>query len=231
MRPDQLQTPSTPGGVSISSCPTAERLLQRRTVGGAILLLPRTLTPNIARALDQEPVERLPSFRMDGRASAVMKTVADHLSARRFGQENGLLDWLVNDLMRLSEIFVAITGTEQIKLRLETVTDDTRTRFSSEKVRYRLVTTYRGAGTIYIDPADAARTPQGSALAPGAIRQLDRGVAAIFRGSVFEHSGLAGVLNRSPPIEATGSDRLFCAIDTLDTTDGETIGDVAEALR
>lgn len=191
---------------------------------GPISLMPRVLETSICEALDAVPAERLPEIRHHaaaGEAWPVMRRALDQLG---FGPD-WLSDWLAEDIDSLARLFADLTGAEHLLLRLEAVGDNACRRFHTDNVRYRLVTTYRGPGTEWIDPRAVANLAAGAPLPESAIRQLDRGCVAVMRGSRDAHPDRPGVLHRSPPIEGSGVTRLFLAIDETAEDSGCACGD------
>ncbi|AXE66300.1 hypothetical protein BBF93_06835 [Hyphomonas sp. CACIAM 19H1] len=86
-------------------------------------------------------------------------------------------------------------------MRLEYVTDDACRKFHKDETGFRLITTYLGPGTQWIDTG--------------------AGNASIFQMQTFEVGMLLGqrrgregrILHRSPPIEGTGETRLVLVVD------------------
>jgi hypothetical protein len=86
-----------------------------------------------------------------------------------------------------------------VMLRLERVTGDACKRWHADYVSVRLICTYRGAATRWIEqPGDRQR-----ALATGTV--------GLFKGRVL--AGDDAIVHRSPPILGTGEDRLLLVLD------------------
>jgi hypothetical protein len=73
------------------------------------------------------------------------------------------------------------------------------------------VTTYRGAGTQWVAPVDAAAALQQQRTFSGNLLTLLPQEVAIFKGSIAEED--MGIAHRSPPIAGSGETRLLCVID------------------
>lgn len=118
---------------------------------------------------------------------------------------------LAADIADLAARFARIMEGDRVAIRLEVVETDACRRFHADYVTARLICTYAGPGTQWLD-ADAA-----DALAAGAapdtltIRQLDAGDVAIFKGRLWAPD--APAIHRSPPIEGSGIRRLVLVID------------------
>ena len=130
------------------------------------------------------------------------------LKERRFSTLS--LPSLSEDLYQLAKLYCDIAGAAQIHIRLETVTDDACCRFHVDNVRYRLITTYAGAGTQWVLPDNEESAGVEQQAYNGPLGQLRAGDIALFRGKKSVQG--AHILHRSPPC-AGGPGRLVCVID------------------
>lgn len=118
------------------------------------------------------------------------------------------LQHLVTDIEMLCRLFLPIAGTPKLEVRLEVVTTNACRKFHGDYVMSRLITTYHGSATQWLDQRDADRIKAGDE--PHNIRQLSCGDVALFKGRLAtEHPAI----HRSPPIAGTGERRLVLAID------------------
>jgi Protein of unknown function (DUF1826) len=194
--------------------PTIAGIMQKTFRGGPLGLIPRTLYPAIAGALDAVPAANLPKLRLSGPLAAIESGLRQGLAEAGFGPD-WLANWLVEDIGAWGRLFQEVTGADRLRIRLESVEDDACRRFHTDNMRYRLVCTYRGPGTQWIEPRMAADLPVGAPMPEAAIRQLERGTVAIMRGGKQATTEAPGLLHRSPPIAGAGVTRLFLAIDDL----------------
>ncbi len=109
---------------------------------------------------------------------------------------------LTQDIAELATRFADVAGGWQLKLRLEVIETDACRRFHADFVTYRLITTYRGQATQWVR---AAR--------PDAIETMQTGEVGIFKGRMLLDE--PPVLHRSPPIAATGEQRLLLVLDPV----------------
>lgn len=213
MRPNRQIVNVSLGGNS--TCPTALRLSRSRHRFRSISLAPRTLEPFVATALDAVPIASLPNLRVTSDAETLEQAVWQGLANADF--EKWLADWLVTDILYLARMFRELARAQRFLVRLETITDDACRKFHVDNVGFRLVTTYRGPGTQWIEPSALATPPMCEAPPSDAIQQLERGWIAVMRGGKTATLECPGLPHRSPPIAGTGIGRLFLAID--DTAD------------
>lgn len=118
------------------------------------------------------------------------------------------LDALVTDIADLSERYCNILSLDRLELRLELVTTDSCRKFHADYVKARLITTYVGTGTQWLDEEDAHRVGKG--LEPRTIRELATGDVGIFKGRLATE---APAIHRSPPISGSGQQRLLLVLN------------------
>jgi hypothetical protein len=115
---------------------------------------------------------------------------------------------LLEDVVRLAGLFVAVMRRNQLRVRLENVATDSCRKFHADYVPLRLITTYHGAATQWVDKADAERIAEG--LSPLDIRSMRAGDVGLFKGRLATRSP---AIHRSPPLLDTGQSRLLLVID------------------
>jgi hypothetical protein len=115
---------------------------------------------------------------------------------------------LVTDILMLANRFAAVMDAGEVEIRLEHVTTNACKKFHGDYVTARLICTYVGQGTQWLDGEDAANCDCGD---PHNIRQLGAGDVALFKGRLW--SAEAPAIHRSPPIEGTGEERLVLVIN------------------
>jgi len=139
-------------------------------------------------------LDQLPTFRMERVALADLDTALKSHTAETPA--------LRADLAELTALYARLLRLTRVRIRLETVTTDACSLFHVDRVRLRLLTTYVGPGTDWLDVT----------AAPDArIRRLPEGAVALFKGSLWP--GSPGCPHRSPPIAGTGRHRLMLSID------------------
>jgi Protein of unknown function (DUF1826) len=115
---------------------------------------------------------------------------------------------LITDILMLANRFAAVMDAGEVEIRLEHVTTNACKKFHGDYVTARLICTYVGQGTQWLDGEDAANCDCGD---PHNIRQLGAGDVALFKGRLW--SAEAPAIHRSPPIEGTGEERLVLVIN------------------
>ncbi len=98
----------------------------------------------------------------------------------------GAIGCLGADLARLVGHFAAVTGQPTLRIRLEHVTDDACRKFHVDAVGLRLLCTYAGLGTEWIDPA-------------GSVHRMAPLQVGLFKGAAYPDNAPC-IWHRSPPV-------------------------------
>ena len=123
------------------------------------------------------------------------------MAARRLCHDLMLFQWLLyTDFRRLAARFATLAASPVVQMRLEHVTDDACCRFHVDAVGLRLLCTYAGPGTEWMESR-------------GKIRRMTAMEVAVFKGSAYAGAG-PRVLHRSAPVTFVGRGRLVLCIDT-----------------
>lgn len=117
---------------------------------------------------------------------------------------------LIEDILALAEQYAEIMELDAVSVRLAVVTTDSCRKFHADYVKARLITTYVGTGTQWIDAADADRVARGEE--PRAIQTMRAGDVGLFKGKMWSESP---AIHRSPPIEGTDETRLILVLDPV----------------
>lgn len=121
-----------------------------------------------------------------------------------------LHDALADDAALLARLFCAVLDLARFEVRLEVVRSDSCRRFHADYVRARLITTYVGEGTDWLDHADAGRVAQGQE--PRRINRLSSFDVGLFKGRLATERP---AIHRSPPIADTGQARLLMVLNPV----------------
>lgn len=180
--------------------------------GGAIRVLRRALDPEIAQTLDALDHSSLPALRLTGDEATVLADLSRGLEVAT-DMPAWLRVWLVSDVEFLLRLFAEHRRATAFVVRLEAVAATMCPRLHTDNVRFRLVTTYRGAGTEWVAPKDRRLVRNGEPIVPGIIRRMDRGWIDVMRGRKSAAGTASAVLPRSPAVGAAAEARLFLTVD------------------
>ena len=171
----------------------------------------RSMPVDVVRWLDRMPPETLPTARFVCHHSDARQRITQAFSNHAQNSEPASV-LLKEDIVGQIEGFARVCGSPWIEVRLETVTGDACRRFHADNVSVRLLTTYRGPGTEWLDIAagkDVCSLPE---YPEKAVRQLPRFAVALIKGRLAKSRSGPLVLHRSPPIEGTGQTRLLLCV-------------------
>jgi hypothetical protein len=134
-------------------------------------------------------------------------------------------DALAADLGLLAEMFGELLDAPTIGLRLEVVGKAMCPRLHIDRVGIRLLCTYRGPGSEWVEDAAVDRRFLGAAsgglpdetsglLLPGhRIERIPPFAVALLKGSLWQDSGGLGIVHRSPAVPEGQGPRVLVALD------------------
>jgi hypothetical protein len=117
---------------------------------------------------------------------------------------------LAADVETIAGLYCAALDLVRFELRLEVVRTDSCRKFHADYVTARLITTYAGEGTDWLDEADAARVAAGEQ--PRRINRMNAFDVGLFKGKLGTETP---AIHRSPPIAATGETRLLLVLNPV----------------
>lgn len=126
-------------------------------------------------------------------------------------------DALAEDLMRLGAMLAELLDAPRIGLRLEVLQRAMCPRLHVDRVGIRMLCTYRGPGTEWVEAAHAEqRFPDagaaGAAAPPApAIQSIPPFTVALLKGSLWQGNGGRGLAHRSPQVPSPP--RVLLALD------------------
>jgi hypothetical protein len=117
-------------------------------------------------------------------------------------------DLLAADIETLAQQYGDVLDLSAVEIRLEHVITNACKKFHGDHVTARLICTYVGPGTQWLDGEDAKDCGCGD---PHNIQQMNAGDVALLKGRVWSEEHPA--IHRSPPIEGTREERLVLVIN------------------
>ncbi len=124
----------------------------------------------------------------------------------------------MSDLKWLISAFACLLGARRIGVRLRVLDKAMCPRFHVDHVPVRLITTYAGIGSQWLEEGAMDRLQLGQVDAepqdPASIRQLNSGDVALLKGEKWYGNEGFGLIHRSPQ-PAPGERRLLLTLDWL----------------
>jgi hypothetical protein len=140
--------------------------------------------------------------------AALPALLGEGLAQGGYGGDAALHAVLIEDAALLADRFFAAMDLAMLELRLEVVRTDSCRKFHADYVTARLITTYVGEGTDWLDEDDAARVASGAA--PERVHRLSAFDVGLFKGKLATDRP---AIHRSPPIADTGAVRLLLVLN------------------
>ncbi|MCH2197593.1 MAG: DUF1826 domain-containing protein [Flavobacteriales bacterium] len=172
------------------------------------------------RSIDpfQAEIDRLIDSRADLRVSGNIDTILDQIiSESVLGADSKVL----KDIQSQLDLFQEITGVRQFRLLLAVVNSNMCRRFHSDVNDLRLLCTYSGPGTLWLENENVNRKAlnchggnEDIVLNEEEIRQATTGSVVLLKGSRYPQRGIEAIVHRSPTIEESRINRLLLRIDT-----------------
>ncbi len=132
---------------------------------------------------------------------------------------DAMFDAWLEDLHFLTRLYADLLGAEELGVRLYTLTRDMCPRFHVDRVGVRLLCTYAGPATEWLENVHVVRSALGATgevPRPGApVRSLERFDVALLKGEAWPGNAGNGAVHRSPAIAKDGGRRLLLSIDAL----------------
>ena len=134
-------------------------------------------------------------------------------------------DALAADIALLADMLAELLDAASIGYRLEVVGKAMCPRLHVDRVGIRLLCTYRGPGTEWVEDASVDRRFLGAAsggrpdetsglLMPGyRIDAIPPFAVALLKGSLWQGNGVRGIVHRSPAVAADDAPRVLLAMD------------------
>jgi len=152
-------------------------------------------------------------FRSSGSTSDILNALKEEV------QSNG--NGVLQDIRVLLECFRDLSKLDSFRLFLATVQSDMCRRFHTDMNDLRLLCTYCGPGTLWLDEGNVNREAL-TALEPNEkivideskIKQASAGDVLVLKGEVYPGMNAKAVVHRSPSIKSNSTKRLILRIDT-----------------
>lgn len=199
-------------GAGIGTCDAAEGLAAIGNPGMELVIWRRAQPRRLQIWLERMDAPCLPDIRVLVRPRDLRRAVEPHFDD--CGMPPGdMRDLLLGDLDVLVSTFARITHSHLVDVRLTRVSHDACWKFHRDWVEARLLTTYRGPATEWVQPVDAERALREQKSYKGPLERLRVHDVAIFKGNGAGPG--SGIVHRSPPVVGTGCTRLLLSLNKL----------------
>jgi len=188
-----------------------------------IKVIERPNNPSISQYLETVAPKLTSGFKYVVQAGQVIsaKLLADNVLPNGAG-----LDAFLADLDCLSDLYFDLIGCPQVGLRTEVLNTAMCPKFHVDKTGVRMLCTYQGQGTQWLDDEYADRTKLGMASGnlddslsgliqnPQAVHVVPTFAIALLKGSLWQGNHMRGIIHRSPAVLGN-QHRVMLAIDAI----------------
>ena len=195
----RIKTCNTRAGLAAISNPGTELVIWRRALPSCLQTWFKEIKPS-----------RPSGMRVLVRQGDLRSAVEPYLDD--FGMPAGdMRDLLIGDFDELISSFASIARSDMVDVRLECISHNSCWRFHRDFVETRLLTTYCGPATEWVQPFQAERALLEQKSYKGPLERLRLHDVAIFKGN--QAGPESGIVHRSPPIADTDRKRLLLCLN------------------
>ena len=215
IRPLASQANSPAGGLPAHSkgleiCDHVEGLATLDAPGTELVIWRRILDPDLHGWLAGLDHALLPDFRILLQPRDLSAAIEPYLDDSGMPAGN-MRDLFIRDIDDLVSAFARLASADLVDIRLERIRHDACWKFHRDRVELRLLTTYLGPATQWVQPGQAEQALRDQRDYGGPLEQLHDHDVAVFKGSNAGPG--SGIVHRSPPIEGTGQTRLLLCLN------------------
>lgn len=188
-----------------------------------IKVIERPINHNISQYLDTSVPKLASGFKCAVRAGQATssKLLADNVLPNQVGRDEFLVD-----LDCLSDLYFNLIACPQVSLRLEVLNTAMCPKFHVDKTGIRMLCTYQGQGTQWLDDQYADRAELGMAsgslddsrsgliLNTQAVHKVPAFAIALLKGSLWQGNHMRGIIHRSPAVLGN-QPRVVLVIDAI----------------
>jgi hypothetical protein len=170
----------------------------------------RRLDSRLAPWLASMPVANLPSGRLDV-APRHVGQMLDEMFQASGTPDDAMRVHFRADLVHLTRLFADVMEIASVDFRLEAIHGNACWKFHRDCVQARLLTTYCGPGTQWVEPAFAQKALDEQRDYRGPIEEFQLHDVGLFKGEYAPPA--SGIVHRSPPVAGTGRVRLILCLN------------------
>ena len=197
-------------GPGVATCGSVEGLAALCRPGTELVIWHRALALPLRHWVEQSKISVLPDLRVLLRPQDLQPALLSLLDTSGTWPDE-VRALLIADIANLVAEFSCVAQTDLVDVRLEGINHDACWKFHRDRVEARLLTTYGGPATQWVQPRHAAQALREQKQYQGPIEQLQDNAVAIFKGTCAGRD--RGIVHRSPPVAATDETRLLLCLN------------------
>lgn len=167
-----------------------------------------------AKALLEHPFKGINTIVSTSTVRAVITEQLDHTKLHYAGKS-----MLADDIAQLSRMFMKIIKEDAVKLYLKVVDNDACSKFHTDRYDLRLLCTYIGCGTEWVEEPYVNRSMlmrgENSDIVTDAskVQMMQPFEVGILKGEASASNKNKGIVHRSPPVRSESDKRLLLRLD------------------
>ena len=179
----------------------------------SLIVWNRSLPWEVESALSSQSEATLAGFHKLLDAADLIQPIHEELNGQKLCP-SFVRNWLANDIIKLLRVFKKISNSSFVDIRLEWIKNSACWKFHRDFVDIRLLTTYVGKTTEWVDKAFGEQALAEQRAYNGPINRLNPHDVAVFTGCTQNPKD--AIVHRSPPLEDSDRQRLFLCLNVPD---------------
>ena len=190
-----------------------EQLIDINNKNNSLVIWARSLPLEVKYALKFQSESTLAGFSKLLDASHLTQSIHEEINSQK-SCPSFVRNWLANDIINLLRLFTKVTNSNFVDIRLEWIDSDACWKFHRDFVDIRLLTTYVGKTTEWVDKPFSEQALEKQRAYNKPINRLNPNDVAIFTGCRQDPKN--GIVHRSPPLRDSDEPRLFLCLNIPD---------------
>jgi hypothetical protein len=189
---------------------SSEQLVNINKKNNSLVIWTRSLPVEVESALKSQSKSTLAGFHKLLDAAHITQPIYEEINSQK-SCPSSVRNWLANDIINLVRLFIKVTNSNFIDIRLEWIHSDACWKFHRDFVDIRLLTTYVGKTTEWVDKPFGEEALEKQRAYDKPINRLNPNDVAIFNGC--RQNPKNGIVHRSPPLRGSDEPRLFLCLN------------------
>ena len=190
-----------------------EQLININNRNNSLVIWTRSLPLEVKSALKSQSESTLAGFHKLLDAAQITQSIHEEINSQK-SCPSSVRNWLANDIINLVRLFIQVTNSNFVDIRLEWIHSDACWKFHRDFVDIRLLTTYVGKTTEWVDKPYGEEALEKQRAYNKPINRLNPNDVAIFTGC--RQNPKNGIVHRSPPLRDNDEPRLFLCLNIPD---------------
>ena len=208
---EQISKEETPQSALVHWTESSEQLININNKKNNLVIWTRSLPIEVESALNSQSETTLAGIHKTLDAADIKQPIHEAIKSQK-SCPSFVRNWLANDIINLVRLFIKVANSDFVDIRLEWIYSDACWKFHRDFVDFRLLTTYVGKTTEWVDKPFGEQALEKQRAYNGPINRLNRHDVAIFTGC--RQNQKDGIVHRSPQLRDRNQPRLFLCLNS-----------------